>query len=34
MLSFEEGTAEPDMYLKVSSLNYDPFWRENEPNDD
>jgi hypothetical protein len=34
MLSFEEGIAEPDMYLKVSSLNYDPFWRENEVNDD
>ena len=25
---------EPDMYIKVSSLNYDPFWRENESNDD
>lgn len=24
----------PDMYIKVSSLNYDPFWRENEVNDD
>jgi hypothetical protein len=26
--------TESDMYLKVSSLNYDPFWRENESNDD
>jgi hypothetical protein len=24
----------PDMYIETSSLNYDPFWRENESNDD
>jgi hypothetical protein len=24
----------PDMYIKTISLNYDPFWSENELNDD
>lgn len=23
----------PDMYIKTSSLNYDPFWRENQEED-
>jgi len=34
MHNLEGNEIDTDMYLKVSSLNYDPFWRENESNDD
>ena len=34
MNNLGRNEIETDMYLRVSSLNYDPFWRENESNYD